>query len=128
MSLKSLALATLALATAGCLGDPTVDLSPPRLDTQVERVAWEPAPAGCEGADPRGLTLAACEGEPLLGALIGRAGEVRCVDSLSLLRVELTRFSGIDPLAGDPSPQPNYPRPDDDHCADPAHARVRLAM
>ena len=111
MLVKSLAAVLLALSVSGCIGDPLVALDPAEPDITVERVEWEPAPAGCEGVDAKALRLAACEGEPLLGALIDGRGEVHCVDSFSLLQLELSPTESIDPVAGDPSPQPNHPRP-----------------
>ena len=114
MLVKSLAAVLLALSVSGCVGDPLVAVDPPeRPEATVERAEWEPAPAGCEGIDARALRLAACEGEPLLGALVDWRGAVHCVDSLSLLQLELGSTQPFDPVAGDPSPQPNRPPPPD---------------
>lgn len=110
---KSLAAVLLALSISGCAGDPLVALDPPEREERVARAEWEVAPPGCEGVEARGLRLAVCEGEPLLGALVDGEGDVRCVDSFSLLRLELSATQPFDPVAGDPSPQPNYPRPPD---------------
>lgn len=111
MLVKSLAAVFLAFSAAGCIGDPLAAPDRPEPEVSVERAQWEPAPAGCEGVDAKALTLAACEGEPLLGALVDRGGDVRCVDSFSLLTLELSPTQPVDPVAGDPSPQPNHPRP-----------------
>jgi hypothetical protein len=111
MLVKCLAAASLALSVSGCIGDPLAALDRPEPEATVERAEWEPAPAGCEGVDAKSLRLAVCEGEPLLGALVDWRGDVRCVDSFSLLTLELGPSESIDPVAGDPSPQPNHPRP-----------------
>lgn len=80
-----------------------------RVDRSVARDAWIAAPAGCEDTDARGLELVACEGEPLLGALVDPEGRVRCVDARSLLARE-TRFAPDVALRpSDPSPQPSHP-------------------
>lgn len=113
-----LALATLVFALAplaGCAGDPDIDIdgAPQALIVAdaVARPTWQAAPAGCEGLSSEGLTIARCEGAPLLGALVDARGMVRCVDAIALLRVETLSFRPITPLAGDPSPQPNRPQP-----------------
>lgn len=111
MLVKSLAAVFLALSVSGCIGDPLVAIDPPEPEVTVERADWEPAPAGCEGIDANALRLALCEGEPLLGALVDWRGDVHCVDSFSLLTLEVGSSEPIDPVAGDPSPQPNHPRP-----------------
>jgi hypothetical protein len=111
MFVKSLLIVALALSAAGCIGDPLAALAPPEPDVSVERASWESAPAGCEDADAPGLKVATCDGEPLLGALVDGQGEVHCVDALSLLQAELGPTEPFDPRAGDPSPQPNHPRP-----------------
>lgn len=113
-----LALATLVLALAplaGCAGDPEIDGAPQALIVAdaVASPAWQAAPAGCEDVASEGLTIARCEGAPLLGALIDARGMVRCVDAIAILRVETLSLGPISPAAGDPSPQPNRPPPPD---------------
>lgn len=112
-SILTPAIVPLALAlsaVAGCAGDPDLERTVAPLE-RVERWQWEPAPPGCESVVRTNVTLAACAGEPLLGALVDRQGRVRCVDSLVLLTRELDPSLTIAPLAGDPSPQPNRPPP-----------------
>ncbi|HEY8430554.1 MAG TPA: hypothetical protein VIL20_19375 [Sandaracinaceae bacterium] len=99
----------------GCVGDPDVGAADPVAgsveagEVTIERSVWEAAPAGCEGALERGLTIASCEGEPSLAALIDERGEPRCVDARSLILREAGALTGPSPVAGDPSPQPNRP-------------------
>ncbi len=109
--LVSLALALVSFA--GCAGDPDVDGAAQALvmTVSVDRPTWQRAPAGCEDISTEGLSLAACEGAPSLGALIVARGMVRCVDALALLRFDARSMGPITPTAGDPSPQPNRPPP-----------------
>jgi hypothetical protein len=106
-------LAILGLVSIGGCGAPE-DLEVAQAELVSRVVAgpqWRAAPAGCEEVHEAGLVLAACDGEPALGALVDAEGRVRCVDALGLL-VTPTRLSlRIDPRAGDPSPQPNTPLP-----------------
>ena len=120
--------AVLVAALDGCVGDPELvlaeggagELEPGAvqhgvaLDQEVDRAIWERATAGCEGVERDGSYLVACEGEPLLGAIVdSESGNVRCVDSLSLIIEELDTteldMSNLAPTSADPSPQPSHP-------------------
>lgn len=109
--------ALLVAIASGCAAD-VARLDDPTLDGdlvgvglhQVSRSEWEAAPAGCEDAPLTELHLAGCEGEPTLGALLDDEGKVVCVDSLSVLRDELST-TPEDALSADPSPQPSHPGP-----------------
>lgn len=132
---KSLLALSLAAGLLGCVGDPDlgadetsdaaaaldadVDVA---LDTRIVRDRWETAEPGCEDVieslspDHR-LTLVGCEGEPLLGALVDRAGRIECVDAMTLLLQETTAHRAT-PTSTDPSPQPSHPgSPDADVAA-----------
>jgi len=100
-------------AAAGCAGDPDLAASTEELELRapVERTRWELAPAGCEDLMSRpGLRLRPTQGEPLLGALVDPLGEVRCVDSLTVLIEERGGVRGPD--VEDPTPTPLSPLPD----------------
>jgi len=100
----------LLLALAGCAGDPALYADGAVAASGrpvVARDRWEPAAAGCEDVPRPTADLFACEGEPELGALVDEAGEVLCVDAMSILDEALPRPRGPDPLAYDPSPQPS---------------------
>lgn len=109
-------IALLFVWLAGCVGDPALvdtdpDLGGPfdRPLEEVERARWEAAEAGCEDVILVGVTLYACEGEPLLGALVDESGDVRCVDAMDVLVEDLRLATPTNPLADDPSPQPSRP-------------------
>lgn len=100
-------LLTLALLLlAGCAGDPDLASSADELllAVPVERPAWESAAPGCEGVAGEVRPAA---GEPLLGVLVGPAGHVLCVDSLSLLAREAQPR-----VLRDPTPTPLVPEDD----------------
>ncbi|MCC6874180.1 MAG: hypothetical protein IT378_07710 [Sandaracinaceae bacterium] len=90
------------LGGSALAGEPSIAVAPAGVTWTVARSLWAAAPAGCEGV--RGQGLAGCESEPGLGALLGPDGRVLCVDAIELLSLDAG-----DPLAGDPSPQPNLP-------------------
>ena len=118
--------AILSLAgLAGCAGDPALDgeaLDRSLIDGELDRAVWEAASPGCEDVDPTGMTLAACEGEPLLGALVDAAGRVACVDAMSVLIDEVVAVRMLRPASADPSPQPSHPGMGDE--GDDAAGRV----
>jgi hypothetical protein len=105
-----------ALLAGGCVGDAELDAEldselaaeSAELATAIPRSTWEAAPAGCEDVDrlALGLAVRATEGEPSLAALVDLGGEVRCVDAAWLIS-DLETY-GVDPLAGDPSPEPAH--------------------
>ena len=102
-------------ALAGCADAPS-RLDESHLDghfgqdfEELDRATWELAEPGCEDESVTTLQLAACEGEPLLGALVSDDGDVVCVDSMSVLLEELG--APPNPVAADPSPQPSHPGP-----------------
>jgi hypothetical protein len=110
-----------AAGLVGCVGDPDLvvrerAIAEPgiALDHEVDRALWGRATPGCEGIPREGSYLVACEGEPLLGAIVdSENGNICCVDSLSLIIEELDTAgmdaSGIAPTSADPSPQPSHP-------------------
>lgn len=95
----------LLTSLAGCAGDPDLAAHEDELvpGPEVARVDWEAAAPGCEGVDGE---LRACAGEPLLGALVGPGGLVRCVDALGVLRAERRAQ-----IHEDPTPTPLTPAP-----------------
>lgn len=104
----------LSILLGGCLGDPDLGASSAPLDEAplaeetIARPAWERAAPGCEDVDLRGLRIATCDGEPLLGALVSSHGVV-CVDALSLLREEVAGRAPDAPTLADPTPTPALP-------------------
>ena len=104
---------------AGCAGDPDLGAVSEAITLRVpvERIEWERAIAGCEGAPRRHTVIFPAAGEPSLGALVDLDGHVLCVDSLSLLAAEEeeedrsdARYVPYDETLHDPTPTPLTPR------------------